>query len=97
MDAGAASGARTGGKANQERRPEVADEKNIKIDYSVLKTHPMSRVLESRPAPAPAPISTPAREDFDAELLAMVAHWARRDGRTIQARRVARRLCEAAE
>lgn len=75
----------------------MADEKNIKIDYSMLKTHPMSRVLESRPAPAPAPISTPAREDFDAELLAMVAHWTRQDDRTIQARRVARRLCEAAE
>lgn len=74
----------------------MADETNIKIDYSVLKTHPLSRVLESKPAPEPTPISTPAREDFDAELLAMIAHWTRQDDRTIQARRVARRLCEAA-
>ena len=73
----------------------MADETNIKIDYSVLKTHPIDKVRASKPAPEPAPISTPAREDFDAELLAMVAHWTRQDDRTIQARRVARRLCEA--
>ena len=52
----------------------------LKIDYSVLKTHPVAKTHEAgakwqKNIPDPVAISVPAREDFDRELLAMVEKW----------------------
>ena len=47
----------------------------LKIDYSVLKTHPIAKGSAAKPTPDPVAISTPAREDFEKELLETVAKW----------------------